>query len=252
MHNRPKPFLAHHKFDRHFQLSMVILSWIVIIWGFSPSLLKYASGELPAPPLILHFHAIVFFGWLILYTAQSFLIRAGQMAKHRKLGKLTAIWAVLVVVLGIATAIIMNQYKFDHGREFEIAFIAVPLIDMVIFPILIVAALYCIKDPSIHKRLMLIATIELLGAGFGRALGPIFGPFFGRMLGDNLFSFWLSVFLGGYIMVLIAMIYDLATRKQIHKIYFIAMPFVISLHLACAYLFKAPFWPEVVRQMIGR
>jgi MFS family permease len=250
--NQTKFFAPQHEYDRQFQLSMVIISWVVVIWGFTPNLLKFVNGEMPPPPFILHLHAIVFFGWLILYTIQSLLIRNKQLDAHRKLGKFTAYWAVLIVGFGIATAIIMNQYKFDNGRAHEIAFIAVPFVDMLTFPILIVAALLNIKDPSAHKRLMLIATIELLGAGFGRALGPIFGPFFGRMLGDNMFSFWLSVFLGGYIMVTIAMLYDFATRKQIHKIYLIVMPLIICMHLICAYLFKAPFWPPIVLQIIGR
>lgn len=250
--NKSKPFMAHHRFDRQFQLAMLMTSWIVIIWGFTPNLLKYANGEFPPPPMILHLHAIVFFGWLILYSAQSYLVRTKQLDKHKKLGKFTAFWALLVVVMGISTAIVMNQYKFDHGRAHEIAFIAVPLVDMVIFPMLIITALYYVKDPAAHKRLMLIATIELLGAGFGRALGPIFGPFFGKLLGDTAITFWLSVFLGGYIMVLVAMIYDFATRNRIHKAYLIAMPIIIGLHLGCAFLFKAQFWPEMVRQIIGR
>lgn len=253
MQSEPKAnFLPHHKFDRLFQIVVLITSWAVLYLGFAPSTTKYLTGELPAPPFILHIHAIVFFGWMLLYSAQSYFINARKLDLHRKLGKFTVMWSVLLTFIGIATAIIMNQYKFDHGRGHEIAFISVPLLAMVCFPLLITAAILAIKDPSAHKRLLLLALVELLGAAFGRALGPIFGPFFGKLLGDNMFSFWLSVYLGGYIMIFCAIIYDFFTRKQIHRVYLIAVPIIILCHLVAAFLFKLEAWVPIVRAIISR
>jgi len=62
------------------------------------------------------------------------------------------------------------------------AFLAVPMVDLVVFAVLVGAALYWRNRPAAHKRLMLLATLSLLGAALTRlpfaieepalALGP--------------------------------------------------------------------------------
>src|SRR5690606_41521655 len=63
-----------------------------------------------------------------------------------------------------------------------LVFLAVPLTALVVFPVLFGAAIYFRRRPDIHKRLRLIATMELITAAIARlpgvvALGPL--GFFG-------------------------------------------------------------------------
>jgi hypothetical protein len=74
---------------------------------------------------------------------------------------------------------------------------------VIIFPAFVAAALYWRRSPDIHKRLMLIATLELVPAGVARVPGVLpLGP-----LG----------FFGGADLFVVAMIaFDLATRRRVH------------------------------------
>jgi hypothetical protein len=83
-------------------------------------------------PLIVHFHAVAFVGYLTLFTVQVVFIRSARLDVHRKLGTAGAILAAVMVVLGHATAIIVHGRGFSAtGRTPE--FLAVQLSDIVAF-----------------------------------------------------------------------------------------------------------------------
>jgi hypothetical protein len=59
-----------------------------------------------------------------------------------------------------------------------LAFVIVPFLTVIVFPALVGAALYYRRQPDIHKRLMLIATLELTTAGVARIPGAGGMPLF--------------------------------------------------------------------------
>jgi hypothetical protein len=84
-----------------------------------------------------------------------------------------------------------------------LVFLVVPLSTVVVFPTLVGAALLFRRVPETPKRLMLIAKLELIPAGFGRwpgvaAAGPL--AYFGF---TDLF--WIAM-----------LVYDRSTRGRIH------------------------------------
>jgi len=63
----------------------------------------------------------------------------------------------------------------------------VPLITMLLFGVFACAGLACRRRPDVHKRFMLLATIAMLPAAIGRAMGRLFGVnrpalFFGAVI----------------------------------------------------------------------
>jgi len=102
-------------------------------------------------------------------------------------------------------------------------------------------------DTTAHKRLRLLATVELLGAGFGRSLGRILM----KQFGAGLIGFPLALFAGGYVLILLAMLYDLWTRRRVHRVYLIGLPAMMAAHLVMSVIFHHPAWPPVVRKLIG-
>ena len=102
---RKPPFAPYHKWDRDFFLIYVVLIWFGVVVGFGSDLIRHVrTGEAPYP-LIVHFHAAAFSGWLALLTVQVLLIRARRQDIHRKLGMAAMALAPVMVVLGIAAAI---------------------------------------------------------------------------------------------------------------------------------------------------
>ena len=62
--------------------------WVLAIGGFGPGLVSQLSaGGWSSIPLVVHAHAIVYFGWLALFSYQVSLSAAGRTDRHRRLGK---------------------------------------------------------------------------------------------------------------------------------------------------------------------
>ncbi len=240
-------FAPFHRFDRSFYLGFSLVAWAVVVVGFGPGLLDHLAGRRPPPPLILHLHAVAFFGWLALFTTQTVLIGRRRTGLHRRLGMLGAGLAALMVVLGVATALAVHRERFEAGHGERIAFLIVQIMGMVVFAVCVALALLLRNRTEAHKRLMLLATVELLGAGFGRSLGRVLMPH----LGGGLVGFPLALFAGGYLLVVLAMLYDLGTRRRIHPVYLAGLPCMMGAHLLMSVIYHHPGWPPIVRTLIG-
>jgi hypothetical protein len=180
-------------------LSVAMLA--VVFVGFAPSYyLKAAYGTTPLP-LLFHVHGAAFTSWMLLLIVQSALVASGRTPLHRRLGVAGGWLAATMTVLAWMMAI-------DGGRratnDASLGFMVVPMGTVVVFPALVGAALMWRRFPATHKRLMMIATTELLAAGVGRLPGVGgFGP-----LG----------FFGGTDLVLVALlIHDRVTDGRFHR-----------------------------------
>jgi hypothetical protein len=123
--------------------------------------------NLPPLTLIHHFHALAMGSWFLLFAAQPTLIHFGKTALHRRLGRLSP----LLVVTFIGLAIPMSLINWNR--------IGQPLIftangvNLILFVSLYITSICYRTQVAIHKRLMLYATITLLGPAVGR-LAEIF------------------------------------------------------------------------------
>ncbi|OYW24583.1 MAG: hypothetical protein B7Z44_20325, partial [Caulobacter sp. 12-67-6] len=72
--------------DRRFMRNMISVMAILLVAGFVAQLALGRSSF--AAPAVVHAHAIVFMGWVGITLAQTWLVSAGNLATHRKLGQL--------------------------------------------------------------------------------------------------------------------------------------------------------------------
>ena len=210
----PARFQNYHPWDRNFFLLYVALIWLGICAGFGPDILSHIETHAPPYPLIVHFHAPAFVAWLVLLTTQVLLVRAGRADIHRKLGIVGAALAIVMVMLGPATAIVVDGLQFGTPKS-DPAFISVQLTDMLAFAGLVTGGILWRKDAATHKRFMLLATLYISDAGFARWLGQSVMAYLGAgfwAMGAGLYgaSDTLIVGLG---------IYDLITRRRLHSVY---------------------------------
>ncbi len=243
-----RPFPPFHRSDRRFFLVMTVLMWGGIVAGFGSDVMRHISAHEPAYPLIVHFHAAAFVGWMVLFAAQMSLIRAGRPDLHRQVGVAAVGLAAVMVVLGPATAVFMDaiQYAADHKPP---AFLAVQFSDIVAFVVLLTAALLFRNSPSAHKRLVLLATLYITDAGFARALG---GPVHAA-LGDGYAATFLGLYAGNDLLVLGFGGYDLATRGRLHPAYVAGGAFIFAVQLTAVWLLTlSPAWAQFSLRLIGR
>ncbi len=243
----PKPFALHHKWDRNFFLAFAAMAWISIFMGFGPGVKGQLTGQSPFPHLIVHVHAVVFSGWLVLFTVQAWLIRARRLDIHRKLGLSAVALVPFMVVLGIATTLVSRHVNFQAGQNEMLAFMIVPLTDMLLFPSLAGAGLLLRKDPAAHKRLILLATASLLPASFGRWIGPSLLAY----LGDGFFGLMAQAYLGSNAMIFAAMAYDRVTRGRIHPVYLLALPGILAVQAITSAIYQWSGWLPLAQKIIG-
>ena len=90
------------------------------------------------------------------------------------------------------------------------------------------AGLLLRRYSAAHKRLLLLATVCLLDAGYGRWTND----WFIAKLGDNPVGFFGQLFFCVNCTIVIAMLYDLWTRKTVHLAYVAAVPFIVLTQVA--------------------
>src|SRR6186997_2677180 len=194
------PAINRRRRERWFYLSMSIAAVITVFAGFAPTYyLRPYFNTSPLMPL-LHLHGMVFTSWLALFMVQTTLVAAHRTDIHRRLGILGGVIAALMIVIGPTTAVIRaNQGATPIPDVSPLSFLVIPLGDMFVFAILISAGFYFRRRSDVHKRLMMLATISILGAAIARL------PFAIMQAGPPAFFGFTDLF------VLACIVYDLVT-----------------------------------------
>lgn len=188
--------------DHTFFLSAAVLALLLVALGFGRSLAGPALR--PRTPLVL-MHAAVFAAWIVLFALQTTLVARGRTALHRRLGWVGGALAFGLLTLGSATAIqaARTGYAPVPGVD-ALAFLIVPMGDLVVFAPLLGAALFWRNTPARHTRLMWLATVSVLTPAISRL--PLLQ---GRPVGV----------IGGTVgLLLLAPLWELVTRRRIHPV----------------------------------
>ena len=161
--------------DRPLYLLAAVVFPLIVLAGFARTYYLKGYFATPAlPNLIVQLHAVIMTAWVVLFIVQVTLVAKRKTKLHQRLGILGAGLAALVFVVGILTGLYAAARFIDKptmlapGDPPPLPFLIIPLGDMVIFAILIGTALYYRKRLDIHKRLMLLAAINLLTPAIAR------------------------------------------------------------------------------------
>src|SRR4051794_29294992 len=77
----------------------------VAVIGFAPTYwLPMARGSLAVSPIV-HLHALLFFGWTVLFWAQTSLAASGRLTRHREMGVAGVAVATAMLFVGSGAAI---------------------------------------------------------------------------------------------------------------------------------------------------
>lgn len=215
--------------DDRFFLKMAIAMALTIVAGFS---LQLAMGRSTfAAPAALHVHAVIFFGWTLLYVAQNYFVARGVMRVHRPLGWIAAGWAAAMVIVGIHTTVAMVQ-RGSAPFFFQPAFFLIMnSLSVLGFAGLTAAGIALRRRTEWHRRLLLCGTALLTGPAFGRLLPmPLMIPS----------SDW-AVFAAILIFPVIGVMADRRRRGSVHPAWGWGIGVIAALQLAThAIAFSAP------------
>ena len=160
--------------ERRFYTWISIAMATVVFTGFTRTFYLRAffpeADSMAAPEPIFQVHGAVFSAWMCLLPLQALLIRTHKTKLHRVTGWLGIALASAVVVLGIYGSLIAAQRPggFIGVPLPPLQFLAVPLCDMFLFGLFVMLAVVWRKNAASHKRLMILATVNLIEAAIIR------------------------------------------------------------------------------------
>jgi uncharacterized membrane protein YozB (DUF420 family) len=191
-----------------FYLVMSLAMAAVIIAGFSRTVPDdFTAGS--KFPLLLAIHGTVFTLWIVLFVAQPAIVARGSLKLHRRIGWIGAALAFAMFVMGIAATLFAIRFNAVPSFFPPPLFLVMNTIGIAVFGGLVTAGVMLRKKAEWHKRLMLCATISILGPGIGRLL-PM--ESFGRAAPMVMFAAILVFGLAGPI-------YDMIIRRRVHPAY---------------------------------
>jgi hypothetical protein len=239
-------FPARPEADRNAFLFLVAGVWVAVLSGFGTDSFHHIVRQGLDYPLIVHFHAVAFVGWLVLFTTQVTLIRIGRRDIHRRLGVAGAGLLAVMVVLGPATALTVDALAYVTKGETP-EFLAVQFTDILAFAGLTAAGLAFRSTAAAHKRLMLLGLIYISDAGFARFLNG----FVAAPLGNGFWAGPVGLYFGSDLLIIGLGAYDLISRRRLHPAYLAGVTWALALQVTALLLLHNPGWKALTLHLIG-
>jgi hypothetical protein len=197
-------------------LGVAVLLMAVVLTGFGRTFFARPFFVVPPIPWYLFLHGFVLASWFVLLVAQTVLVAAHRTDVHRRLGILGGIIAVallcvsLVAVLGFPGHVKADVLSIDETFPVEVsrAVVWTDLASLLIFSTFVATALYWRRRSDVHKRLMLLASMAILGPAVARILSLLAPP---PALGAAI------QFLALVGLPLTVVLYDLLSTRRVHR-----------------------------------
>jgi hypothetical protein len=225
--------------SRYFYLCISLVMAGVAAAAFGHTVDAHLLHANPPRPPLLWFHAAVFSAWIVLFVAQSALVRVRKVSVHRALGWFGAALAATMVVSGVIVSVVMLRFEITVLRRASAAkFLPVLWCDIIIFGACMALAIYFRKRPEYHRRLVFMASCQLMQATFVR---------FHYIGYHDLFYPALDV------LIVAGMLRDLVVDGRANRVYLRVFPAMIALQAWATYLERAnPRWWQAATQSILR
>jgi hypothetical protein len=222
--------------ERLFFSGMAIAFAVVVFLGFAPTYYLRALSDRPALSPLVHLHGVLFSAWILLLLVQTNLVAMKRTDLHRTLGVAGGALAALMCIVGYVVAI--SAGRRSAANPGDLKFLIVPVGALIVFPALVGAAFLLRRRVDFHKRLMLIATIELMNAAVDRLPG--------------VFAAGLAPFYPGTDLFLIALaVYDAVTLRRLHPATVWGGLFLVVMQWLRVTLMDTSAWLAVARWLTG-
>lgn len=221
---------------RRLPVGRTLFPWIPLIVallvfvGFAQTYYLKAWFATPVLTVLVHAHGLLMTSWVVLFLTQTFFIATHRVNLHRRLGISGAVLIPLIFVVGVVTAIHAAKLGHSPGPP-PLVFLIVPLFNIIVFAILAGSALALRRHSDWHRRLMLVATLNMLPPATAR-LAMQYLPVPGLP-----FAFGLTD-----MAILAALVYDAIRHRRVHPAFALGLGLVILWELAALTLGTTSAW----------
>ncbi len=225
--------------ERRFYGLAALAAALIAFAGFARTYyLKDVFGS-PELPGLVHLHGIVMTAWIVLFAVQAGLVAARRVDLHRKLGIAGAALAALVVIVGVATAIEAARRGVSPGPP-PLAFLAIPLGAVLVFGLLVGAAIANRRRGDWHKRLMLLGALSILTPAIARI------PVDALQAGGIVAFFAITDLL-----VIACVAWDAARNRRLHPAFAWGGLFLVLSQAVTLAVAQSAAWQPVARWLVG-
>ena len=210
------------------------LALCVVLVGFAKTYYLKALFGAPPLPLLLHVHGAVMTTWFVLFAAQAALIRAGRVDLHRLVGGAGAAFALVLLPIALATArqFVIRSLGDPALLPVAAAIAGYDAVVLAVFAILVGAALGWRRRTDIHKRLMTLAALSLLG------------PPLARLVGDE------TAVLASNLIILVPVAIDTVWNRRLHPAFGWGGALVVLSTRAALVMVTSPGWTSFVVPLV--
>jgi hypothetical protein len=164
-------------------LGVALVLLALVFTGFSRTFFARPFFDVPPIPWYLFAHGFVLSSWFLLLVAQTVLVAAHRTDLHRRLGVLGGVVAValvgisLVAIRGFPAHVKASVLSIDVEFPADVVrtIVWTDLASLLIFSTFVGTALYWRRRSDVHKRLMALASIAILGPAVAR-IGSMVAP----------------------------------------------------------------------------
>ncbi len=198
----------------HDKFFVVMLMLGIVLTGFARTLYLRLFLGLPEIPGHLYVHGTVLTAWFLVLFAQTHLVATNRIRIHRRLGFAGALLSVAVVALSLHTVAMRDAPAIDEEPTRALGNVA----SLIGFLACVVAGVSLRHRPAAHKRLMLLASIQILAPALDRLarLAPVanaLDPLLPDALGPTEIGFALVSMLS---LLLVVAAHDIMMERRLH------------------------------------
>lgn len=225
-----------------FYFAFGLAGLLVVALGFSVTYVVPMVRQTFSAPWFVHLHGATALGWILLFIVQARLVGAGRTVVHRRLGQCALPLATAVWGTGIATALWAAQRDLPAQGTAATSSLGGTFSGLTLYLLLVGWAIAVRRSPDWHKRLAMLATIQLLWPAFFRLrhlLPAVPHP-------DVTFALVLA-----YTPILVAALRDRARFGRVHPVWaFAGSALVVEQSLEFAYFDQG--WHRLAGQWLYR
>lgn len=232
-----------------------LASLLLLVLTFVGFKLFYLEGKAypghPLPPptrTLLIVHGLLMSAWILLAVIQPWLIVGKKRKLHMMLGKVGAVLAALILVVGFKTGIEAIRITPPDLIRFTLSpkpFLIVPLCSVVLFAVFVLTGVINRKKPEIHRPMMLLASISAVSAALGRI------TVVNVWLGGTVLEQWLTAFVTTVFLGLILWGIKCLVERRIDQWMGIGVGAMAVWFLTCSHFARTAAWDRIAGFLLG-
>jgi len=229
----PRPVAAR----RPLYMALSGLMALIAIVGFWPRYFGPLVLGTLVQPLLIHIHATVFIGWLVLFFLQAYFAATKRVRLHLAVGQIGIWYGAMLVIVGLTTGVLRSAEHLPDANGTAERLLYQAIADMVMFGVFFGIAIWYRKKPKVHRPAMVVAATSLLIAAVGRMT---FLP--------SVIPLRIGVWA---IPVLIAMGVEFKNTRRVHPIYVLGLAVFVVRRYSVPVVAPSATWASFAHWVFG-